>query len=274
MRPSTSASLRAALAALTATALALAPSAARANERHFAFTHESATLPQGTVELEPWITMHGFRNSQYMQFDERLEFEGGLTDRLMGAFYLNSTQVTTPGAMPGTTTTTTSINTSVEGKYRLLDSVADPIGLALYGEVTAGTNFFELEGKVILDRRFGNFLFAANAIVEHDWFFTGGETQKLLELEADVAGAFFITPHMTLGLEARWYNSMLTDPEVLWQDSSIYAGPVFSYSWSHFWTAIAITPQIAAPHLASRNDIRNIDTQDALAGRLVVGFHF
>ena len=62
-----------------------------------------------------------------------LEVEFGVTDRLMMAIYLNSSQ-TTSGT--GTGTTTARVNgTSIEAKYKLADAVADPVGLALYGEV-------------------------------------------------------------------------------------------------------------------------------------------
>src|SRR5262245_16740137 len=44
---------------------------ARANERHFAFTYESPTLPAGAVELEPWTTWRVGRDRYYSRFDHR-----------------------------------------------------------------------------------------------------------------------------------------------------------------------------------------------------------
>ncbi|HIA04409.1 MAG TPA: hypothetical protein EYN66_21370, partial [Myxococcales bacterium] len=40
-----------------------------ANERHFTYIYETATLPAGTIELEPWVTMRMFRDDYYVRFD-------------------------------------------------------------------------------------------------------------------------------------------------------------------------------------------------------------
>src|SRR4051812_29485798 len=62
---------------------------ASANERHFAFTYESGTLPAGSAEIEPQVTWRVGRDHYYSAFDQRFEFEYGLTDRLLTAFYVN-----------------------------------------------------------------------------------------------------------------------------------------------------------------------------------------
>src|SRR4051812_1480656 len=67
----------------------LAPFAVAANERHLTYTYESAVLPQGARELEVWSTARLGREQRYARFDERVEFEVGLTDRLQTSFYLN-----------------------------------------------------------------------------------------------------------------------------------------------------------------------------------------
>src|SRR5262245_32721798 len=69
------------LAALTATA--------SANDRHFTYTYETAVLAPGAREVEIWSTPRIGRTDYYTAFDERLELELGLTDRLLTAFYLN-----------------------------------------------------------------------------------------------------------------------------------------------------------------------------------------
>src|SRR6516162_9438009 len=61
------------------------PVAVAANERHFTYTYESAVLPPGAKEIEVWATGGFGRNEYYAQLDQRLEFEVGLTERLMTA---------------------------------------------------------------------------------------------------------------------------------------------------------------------------------------------
>src|SRR5262245_2737073 len=77
---------------ITATAIGaalLAAGAAEANERHFTYVYESATLPTGAKEIEIWTTPRVGREDYYRRFDQRAEFEVGLTDRLQTALYLN-----------------------------------------------------------------------------------------------------------------------------------------------------------------------------------------
>jgi hypothetical protein len=62
---------------------------ASANERHFTYTYETAVLPPGAREVEVWSTGRLMREQRSTRFDERVEFEVGLTERLQTALYLN-----------------------------------------------------------------------------------------------------------------------------------------------------------------------------------------
>src|SRR5215468_3843753 len=159
----------------------LAPLAARANDRHFSYTYEAAVLAPGEKELEVWTTYRNGRDTRYTRFDERLEFEIGLVPGLQTSFYLNLSGI---GQDDGTghLTTSTEVSVSNEWKWRLLDQAADGIGFALYGEITGAVDELELEGKLIIDKRFGPLLLAANFVVEHEWGFGIGETEKELKL--------------------------------------------------------------------------------------------
>lgn len=64
---------------------------AAGSERRFAYTYESAVLGPEQIELEPWTTARIGRGDFYRRFDERLEFEIGLTERLQTSLYLNFT---------------------------------------------------------------------------------------------------------------------------------------------------------------------------------------
>src|SRR5262245_5114486 len=75
-------------------ALASTPPRAEANERHFTYTYETAVLPQGAKELEFWTTPRLGREDYFARFDQRLEFEVGLTNRLQTSVYLNMDAVT------------------------------------------------------------------------------------------------------------------------------------------------------------------------------------
>lgn len=247
---------------------------AHANERHFGFTYESATLPAGNIEIEPWVTARLGRPGYFAALQYRFEFEVGLLDRLMLAVYANGEATAEGMDVPGTTRTTRAgfTGSSLELKYRLLDPVADPVGLALYAEVTGGPESLELEGKVILDRRFGRGLLAANLVYAHAWEFQSvGTIADENEVQFLVAGGFFVTDAFVLGLEAREHN--LFTPTAF-ESAVLYAGPSASISGSHWWLTVAVTPQLAALHGAARGDFRSFTHHEALDARMVLGIHF
>src|SRR5262245_41025086 len=108
-------------------------SGAIANERHFTYAYETAVLPPGARELAVWTTPRIGKDTFYPRFDQRVEFEVGLTDRLMTAFYLNATAKTAQAATG--LASELELGVASEWKLKLLDPVADPFGLALYAEI-------------------------------------------------------------------------------------------------------------------------------------------
>src|SRR5690349_18573651 len=83
-------------AALLAVGLLAGPlsGVARATDRHFVYTYESGVLNPGDAELEPWTTNRFGRDRYYNRFDQRVEFELGLVERLQTSFYLNFASIT------------------------------------------------------------------------------------------------------------------------------------------------------------------------------------
>ncbi|MCC6524672.1 MAG: hypothetical protein IT373_18590, partial [Polyangiaceae bacterium] len=143
----------------------LGAASASANERHFTYTYESAALPEDALELELWTTSRIGREERYVRFDNRLELEIGLSDRLLTAFYVN-TEAKVSGTGDATETEYAFAGVSSEWKYKLSDASADALGSALYGEVSFGPEELELEAKLILDKRAGDVLLALNAVGE------------------------------------------------------------------------------------------------------------
>lgn len=217
---------------------------ASANERRFTYTYESATLPQGERELEVWTTARIKREGFYSRFDNRLEFEVGLTDRLMTAFYLNSSAVTAPtGVGHELSSEFEFTGVSSEWKYKLLDPVADVFGLSVYGELSAGPREAEVEARIILDKKIGRNLFALNLVAEPEWEWEeSDEVEQETGAEVNLAYAFFLTDHLSVGAEVR-NHTVFEGDEVL---SALYAGPVVSYATRNFWVTATVLPQITA----------------------------
>ena len=139
-----------------------------ASERRFTYTYESLVLNPGEIEIEPWTTFRIGKDDYFVRIDHRLEFEAGLTMSLQTAFYLNFHTAQVGDAMESEFEVG---GISNEWKYKLKDPVADPVGTALYFEWGASTEELELEAKLILDKRWTNYLVAFNAVVEPEWEF-------------------------------------------------------------------------------------------------------
>ena len=245
---------------------------AHANERHFTSTYESGVLPAGAKELEVWSTVGVGRDSRYLGFDHRLEFEVGLTDRLQTSFYLNFHSA---GALVAQDAYTTSFDwkgVSNEWKLKLLDPVADPVGLALYAELGLGPSEAEAEAKLILDKRLGNVLLAANLVFEHEWEF-GVKTVREWKAEVVVAGSYFITPHLGVGLEVRNTNVIPVGEPL--EFSALFIGPVVSYVGDKWWVACTFLPQLPA-FKAPEGAVTNLVLTDheRYAARLLFSFQF
>jgi hypothetical protein len=239
-------------AALAATSLLFGlaiASSADASERHMTYTYSSNVLPAGGIEIEPWSTFRLGRHGFYMGMDHRLEFEVGVTDAIQTAFYLNMSNVTENVKTPEGTERHSDFEwsgISWEWKFKLLDSVADPVGLALYIEPGIGPTEGELEAKVIVDKRVGNFYFAWNPVFEYEFEFgEASEVEHELIIENDVGLIGFLTEHVTLGVELRNQTVLVEGGKEL-ESSVFWAGPTVSFNQEAWWTALSLLPQLGA----------------------------
>jgi hypothetical protein len=263
------------LAAAVLAPFVAAPRRAAANERHFTFTYESATLPRGAREIEVWTSPALGRGHFYARFDQRFEFEVGVTDRLMTAFYVNFSGSNETVFDPATMTKQRQQSfdfggVSSEWKYKLSDPVADAVGLALYGEVLVSPTESELETKLILDKQVGDLLLAANIVGEYELEYgTIQETEPEVKLEGHLALGYQVHPGLWLGLEAR-SETILEEGEKL-ESSTLHAGPVLAYGSKGWWAAFTLTPQL--PALKSEHGTRDLAYKEALTARLLFAFH-
>jgi hypothetical protein len=242
--------VRTLLASTTVAALAVGSSAS-ANERNFSFTYQSATLPQGQAELEPWSTAQFGKSAWDIRMDNRLEFEVGVTDDFQAALYFITRSTASKGFQWK--------GNALELKYRLLDAVADPLGFALYLEGFLATDQKKLEPKLIIDKYFGDWVFALNAVFEAEW------KEHDTEYEAKGVGGlgYFVSKTGTVGLEAevfgKWENG---DHE----KTEYWLGPSFSYGDENYWVTFATVLQ---PWNRTNDAGEGIDW---VKGRVLLGF--
>ena len=239
------------VAAAVASALLVSwSSSASANERRFTYTYGSDVLAPGQMELEPWTTLRLGKEAFFFGMDHRLEFEAGVADGVQTAFYMNfgaSSQDVIPPAA-----TTAERQTEVEWKgiswewkFKALDNVADPLGLGFYLEPGIGPTEGEIEGKLLLDKRAGDFYVAYNPVVEYEFVFDQpGQTKHEIKVENDLGLAVFITRTVALGLEVR--NLIEVEVGEGFEGSTFFAGPTVSFSRTGWWVAMTVLPQIGS----------------------------
>jgi hypothetical protein len=243
---------------------------AAASERHFTYTYESSVLRPGAREIEPWSTFRLGRSAFYSRFDSRLEAELGLTDRLQTSLYLNAKAVTADTPL-GRSSSTELEGISSEWKLKLSDPVADRAGVALYGELSAGTSEVELEGKLILDKRVGRLLGALNLVAEREWSFEEPETERETTFEVDAAACWFVTPRLTAGLELRSHT--VIPPANEETRSALFLGPTVSYAREGWWVAASVLPQVRALAGASDGHL-DLEEHERVEVRVLFGLEF
>ncbi|MDP4269124.1 MAG: hypothetical protein Q8909_03240 [Bacteroidota bacterium] len=248
----------------------------RAQDRIFTYTYQSGVLNKGQREIEIWNTYRTGKSDFFTGFDHRTEFEIGLGNNLQTSFYLNLSTQTSAVDNGGIKSLETEhdISFSNEWKYKLLDAVADPVGLALYGELGIGTKENEFEGKVILDKKINKFTLAANAVYEL-------ETEAELEnnkakwesehkAELNVGLAYALSPKFQITTEHAFRN-VFAEGEL--EHSALYSGVGMSYVRDNFWVNFSLMPQVKG-FKGSEGKSLNLVEYEKMQYRLLVSFAF
>jgi len=251
----------------------------RADQRLFTYTYEPETMPKGSFEAEQWVTLRAGRNSTVGQEDHyklefREEFEYSFTDNYVASLYINSDYVHYKN--PDTNKRTSSYRwtgVSVENKYMVLAPEEHAVGLSLYLEPTYDGQNFELEEKIILGQRHGDWKWALNLIHATEWTDDFRETEGEVELSFGLARQ--LSPRWSLGIEVRDHNEI---PEYnTWENTAVYLGPVVSYHRERWWATLTVMPQIFGANFAENVDNDHhfeLEGHERLNVRLIAGFSF
>src|SRR6476646_7243610 len=140
--------------------------AARATERFFTYSYEPETMPQGVFEYEQWVTARLGRNStvgqeNYNRWEFRHELEYGVTDNYTLSLYVNESLTNYKEVETGRRISHFGFDgVSLENRYQLLNPAEHAVGLTLYLEPRYAGDEFELEQKIILGQRHGDWKWA------------------------------------------------------------------------------------------------------------------
>jgi len=229
-----------------------------ADGREFTFLYQTSTLPRAEHEYEQWVTWQTNRESdpEYDRLEFRQEFEHGISDRLQFGFYLATWRYTRTSSGEDTAVH----DTAVELVYNLADPAESALGAAVYGEVKLDREFFEVEGKLLLEKPVGAWVLAYNAVIESEWEGTdwgedSGELAQLLGVSRR------LSPRLSIGGEVL-HEVGFAD----WKDaaqSALHAGPNLALRHRAWWTTATALVQVTS-----------VDAEPGLQLRVLVGKPF
>ncbi len=252
---------------------------ARADHHLFTYTYEPETEPKGDREYEQSVTLRAGRNAavgqrDFSQWEFRHEFEYGVTENYTAALYLNHTlQHFRDPATGAKTTRYDWAGISLENRYLVLDPANHAVGLTLYLEPTYAGKSAELEQKIILGQRCGDWKWAVNLTHATEWtdYFRGTEGE--LEISASLARQ--LNRRWSVGIEIRDHNEL---PDYKsWENTVLYLGPVVSYRRSGWWAALTVMPQIYGANFTGDPDGNHhleLEGHERINVRLLFGFSF
>jgi hypothetical protein len=238
--------------AIAATAL-LYGVRSHATPRPLPFTYTYDTLGKGESEVEQYVDLTPVKAIDsdgqpvwYTATQFQTEFEHGITDRLELGLYA-AFMPGPPEALAYTDTATLTEGTGFKERLRL--RIAEegelPIDLALYGELVEYMTEFEIEAKVILQKRFGNLRVAANAWVEREFYY--GVNQQDWVLDPTVGATYQVTPSFHAGIEY-WMRVEFPDPAPAVRPFSIgpnqFVGPALMFAFGNLWWSTGIYARV------------------------------
>jgi len=258
---------------LTALLVAAVPLISHADERRFTYLYEPIVLPENSYEFEQWITNQSHKRSgDYSEWNLRSEIEMGITSWYTSALYLNLDSIRSenrPGEEDEDETEFEGV--SWENIVQLSNPELDPIGSALYAEVTTDGLDTELEGKILLGKTFGDFTLTANAVYEAEWEREDGQTEREATVEFLAGAAYALNKNWGVGLEVRNKSAYPDGLNLSGQEYQTWsAGPNLHYGNPKWWATLTALPQIWGNGDGSSGN-RNLEHEEALEIRLIVG---
>lgn len=234
-------------AAVVSSALGLVALPALANPRPLPFTYPHEQLATDATELEQFVDLTPVRAQDassgaprwYGLIQFQTEFEHGITDRLELGLYVTYA----PAPPPSDFSVADGVPNGLEGnglkqrlRYKLADTGAWPIDVALYGELSENQHELEVEAKVILQRRFGLMRIMANVTGEEEFYYDGHHDLVL----APTGGLTFeVTPNIQPGIEwwmrAEFPEENPPSPRPFALGPHQYVGPALMVQMGPFW---------------------------------------
>jgi len=152
----------------------------------------------------------------------------------------------------------------------LVNPADHAIGLTLYLEPRFSGSEAEVEQKIILGQRHGDWKWAFNLTHATEW------SENLRKTEGEFESSFGIARDLnsrwSLGIEFRNHNEL---PEYKsWENTAFFLGPSVSYRRDRWWATLSVMPQIYGANFEGNPDNNHhleLEGHERLNGRLLFG---
>lgn len=191
-------------------------SAAIASQRTYVWTEEYATLAKGNAEIEFYNTAvtHDIQTRNASDWQQRIELEYGITDRLNASLYQVYEQAADSSSM-------TYVGYNLELKYRIAETPVLPVDVLLYAESEVSTvegNVYE--GKIILSKDIGRLNTTYNQIYERVRNTGSGDNGYAAGISYELAA------WLRIGIESKGSyteGTYAAGPTIAWMGNRIWA---------------------------------------------------
>ena len=234
-------------------ALVVMTSTSYANPRALPFTYTTDTLAPGEAEIEQTVDLIPLRAqsidtgnvTSYLASSFQTELEIGICDRLELALYF----VMTPAQQALTNTAKLPESNGIKQRLRyiLANPGEWPIDVGFYGELSESDREIELEGKLLLQKRFGKLRVAANLWAEYELYFakdpTTGNHQRDVVINPTLGATYEVTPKFHLGLDSWLRGEYPANPAPATRTFGLgpeyYIGPAVMMNFKKVWWTVA-----------------------------------
>ena len=228
-------------------ALAALATTAHANPRALPFTYTTDTLPAGGVEVEQYVDIVPLRAQNaitgakqwYLPTAFLTEIEVGLAERLELGLYMTivpdpGDQITNKALFPGQGS-----GLKQRLRYIFANPGEWPIDVGVYGELVETEREIEIEGKLLLQKRFGNLRVAANLSSEYEFYF---DEQREYVLNPSAGATYELSPKFHLGVDAWLRGEYPMNPKPANRTFGLgpeaYVGPAVMTNFGKLWWAV------------------------------------
>lgn len=223
-----------------------------ANPRPLPFTYPYATLPQGSAEVELYadfvplraLSAETGKPATYGAMQYQAEIEYGITDRLeLGLYFTFAPPPSAAFSSVGELTEGTGLKQRL--RLRLAEEGEWPVDVALYGEMVENQQEFEVEAKILLQRRIERLTLLVNLWAEREFEYSGDGAWVL----NPTAGATYeMTPMIHPGIEY-WMRAEFPTPAPANRPFELgphhYVGPAIMFNFGTIWWSTAVYARVS-----------------------------